>query len=59
MSHSSFDLMLPQSFNNLEGKLSITVDFWRDNNFNSFCTNNAEIYRNLKVFVVFGGDFAV
>ena len=59
MSHNGFDMMLPQSFNSPGGKLSIPVNFWRDNNFNSFGTYNAEIYGNLKVFVVFGRDFAV
>ena len=41
MSHNGFDMMLPQSFNNPGGK-SIMVDFWRDNNFNSFCTNDTK-----------------
>ena len=52
-------MMLPQYFNSPGGKLSIPVDFMRDNNINSFCTNNTEIYGNLKVFVVFGGDYGV
>ena len=52
-------MILPQFFNSPGVKLSIPVDFWRDNNFNSFCTNNTEIHRNLKVFVVFVGDFGV
>ena len=59
MSHNGFDMMLPQSFNSPGGKLSIPVDFWRDSNFNLFCTNKTEIYGNLKVFVVIGGDFAI
>ena len=59
MGHNGFDMMLSQSFNSQGGKLSIRVDFWRDNNFNSFCTNNTEIYGNLKVFVVFRRDFGV
>ena len=45
--------------NSQGGKLSIPVDFWRDNNFNSFHTNNTEIYWNLKVLVVLGLDFGV
>ena len=59
MSHNSFNMTLPQSFNSPGGKVSIPVDFWQDNNFNFFCTNNTEIYKNLQIFVVFGGDFAV
>ena len=59
MSHNGFDMMLRQSFNSPGGKLSIPVDFWRDNNFSSFCKFNSEIYGNLKAFVVFGRDFAV
>ena len=52
-------MMLLQFFSSPGSKLSIPVDFWRDNNFNSFCTNNTEIYGNLKVYVVFGGDFGL
>ena len=48
-----------QSFNSPESKLSIPVDLRKDNNSNSFCTNNTEIYKNLKVIVIFGGDFGV
>ena len=59
MRHNGFGMMLPQYFNSPGGKLSIPVDFMRDNNINSFCTNNTEIYGNLKVFVVFGGDYGV
>ena len=51
--------MLSQSFNSTGRKLLIPANFWRDNNFNSFCTNNTEIYGNLKVFVVFGEDYSV
>ena len=57
MWHNGFHMMLPQSLNNPGGKLSTPVDFWWDNNFNSFCTNNTEIFENQKVFVGFGGDF--
>ena len=52
-------MMLPQSFNIPRRKLSVPVDFWRDNSCNSFCTNNTETYGNLQVFVVFDGDFRV
>ena len=52
-------MMLTQSFNSPGAKLSIPADFWRHNNFNFFCTNCTETYGNLKVFVVFGGDFGV
>ena len=52
-------MMLSQSFNSPGRNLLIPANFWRDNNFNSFCTNNTEIYGNLKVFVVFGEDYSV
>ena len=50
-------MMLPQPFSSPGNKFLIAVDFWRLINFNSFPTNHTEIYRNKKVFVVFGGDF--
>ena len=59
MSHNGFDMMLPQSFNSPGGKLSY---WWISGNitiltlFAQIILKYAEI---LKVFVVFGGDFAV
>ena len=59
MWHNGFHSMLPQFFNSSGGKLSISMNFWQDSNFNSFCANNTGIYGKLKAFVAFGGDFGV
>ena len=35
-----------QSFSSTEGKLSIPVDFLRDNDFSSFCANTTQIRKS-------------